>query len=58
LTEITQRRCGQAAADVLTAPFALKNKDMLLDLCKAAGIHDAVVTLQKGTIKFPRLKSS
>jgi SAM-dependent methyltransferase len=56
LTEITQRRCGQAAADVLTAPFALGDKDMLLDLCKAAGIYDAVVTLQEGTIKYPTIE--
>jgi ubiquinone/menaquinone biosynthesis C-methylase UbiE len=28
LTEITQRRCGQAAADVLMAPFALGDKNM------------------------------
>jgi SAM-dependent methyltransferase len=56
LTEITQRRCGQAAADVLTAPFALGDKDMLLALCKAAGIHDAVVALQEGTMTYPTIE--
>ena len=52
LTEIAQRRCGQAAADVLTAPFALGEKDTLLDLCKAAGIHDAVLILREGTMTY------
>ena len=56
LTEITQRRCGQAAADILTAPFALGDKDTLLDLCKAAGIQDAVVTLREGSIKYPTIE--
>jgi SAM-dependent methyltransferase len=55
LTEIMQRRCGQAAADVLMAPFALGDKDALLDLCKAAGIHQAVVELRDGTITFPTI---
>ena len=53
LTEIVQRRCGQAAADILTAPFALGNKGMLLDLCKAAGINDTAVALREGTMTFP-----
>jgi SAM-dependent methyltransferase len=56
LTEITQRRCGQAAADVLAAPFALGDQDMLLDLCKAAGIHDAVVALREGTMTYPTIE--
>ncbi len=56
LTEITQRRCGQAAADVLTAPFALGDKDMLLDLCNTAGIHDAVVALREGTMTYPTIE--
>ena len=52
LTEIAQRRCGQAAADVLTAPFALGNKDLLMDLCKAAGINEAVIALREGPMTF------
>lgn len=56
LTEIAQRRCGQAAADVLTAPFALGDKGMLLTLCKSAGIDDAVVALRKGTITYPTIE--
>jgi SAM-dependent methyltransferase len=55
LTEIAQRRCGQAAADVLAAPFVLGNQDTLRDLCYAAGIHGAVVTLRNGTMTYPTL---
>ena len=56
LTEIVQRRCGQAAADILMAPFALGDKGMLLDLCKAAGINDAAVALREGTMTFPTIE--
>jgi SAM-dependent methyltransferase len=56
LTEITQRRCGQAAADVLTAPFALGHQDTLNDLCTAAGIKGAVVTLREGTMTYPTIE--
>jgi SAM-dependent methyltransferase len=56
LTEITQRRCGQAAADVLTAPFALGNQDTLRDLCHAAGLHGAVVALRDGTMTYPTIE--
>jgi SAM-dependent methyltransferase len=57
LTEIAQRRCGQAAADVLTAPFVLGNKDKLLDLFKAAGIHQVVAELRHGTVTFPTIEA-
>lgn len=56
LTEIAQRLCGQAAADVLTAPFALGDKNTLIDLCKAAGINDAIVTLREGIITYPTIE--
>lgn len=56
LTEISQRRCGKSAADILKAPFTLGNKDMLIDLCKAAGIQNAGVTLQEGTITYPTIE--
>jgi ubiquinone/menaquinone biosynthesis C-methylase UbiE len=57
LTEIAQRRCGQAAADVLTAPFALGDEDRLLKLFKAAGIDEAVAELQHGTMAFPTIEA-
>lgn len=55
LTEIVQRRCGKAA-DILKAPFALGNKEMLLTLCRNAGIGDAVVVLKEGTITYPTIE--
>ncbi len=56
LTEIVQQRCGHAAADILTAPFALGDKDRLLTLCKSAGIHDAVIVLREGIITYPTIE--
>jgi SAM-dependent methyltransferase len=57
LTEIAQRRCGQAAADVLTAPFALGDEDKVVDLFNAAGISEVVVELRDGTITFPTIET-
>lgn len=57
LTEIAQRRCGQAAADVLTAPFALGDKSKLIDLLKAAGINKAVIALREGTMTYPTIEA-
>jgi SAM-dependent methyltransferase len=57
LTEIAQRRCGQAAADVLTAPVALGDKDKVVDLFNAAGISEVVVELRDGTITFPTIET-
>ena len=56
LTEIAQRQCGQAAVDVLTAPFALGDKNRLIALCKAASINNAVVTLREGIISYPTIE--
>jgi SAM-dependent methyltransferase len=57
LTEIARRRCGQAAADVLTAPFALGDSDILRNLFQAAGIDDVAVELRKGTMTFPTIEA-
>lgn len=57
LTEIAQRRCGQAAADILTTPFALGGKNQLLDLFKAAGINEVVVELWHGTMRYPTIEA-
>jgi SAM-dependent methyltransferase len=56
LTEIAGRRCGQAAADVLTAPFVLGDKDTLVNLFRAAGVDEPVVELRNGTITFPSVE--
>lgn len=57
LTEIARRRCGQAAADVLTAPFALGNMRTVRELFAAAGIDEAVVELRAGTMTFPTIEA-
>ena len=56
LTEIAQRRCGQAAADVLTAPFVLGGRDKLIELFQEAGVDEVAVELRDGTMTFPTIK--
>ena len=55
LTGIARRRCGDAAADVLTSPFVLGNKDDLLKLFISAGIDDVTVALHPGAMSFPSI---
>ena len=55
LTDIARRRCGEAAADVLTSPFVLGSKDDLLGLFRSAGIEDVTVALHPGTMSFPSI---
>lgn len=55
LTDIAQRRCGQTAADVLTAPFALGQEGQLLGLFQAAGFAHVHVELRAGTMTFPSI---
>jgi SAM-dependent methyltransferase len=55
LTEIAERRCGKAAADVLTAPFVLGDRDALVDSFRAADIEDVAVELRPGTIRYPSI---
>ena len=55
LTEIARRTCGQAAADVLTAPFVLGNKDRLAELFRSAGIDRVAVELRNGRMTFPSI---
>jgi SAM-dependent methyltransferase len=57
LTGIAERRCGRAAADVLTAPFVLGDHDALVGLFRAAGIDAVTVDLRPGTIRFPTVDS-
>ncbi len=57
LTEIAQRRCGQAAADVLTAPFVLGDRETVRDLFKAASINEVGVELREGTVTFPTIEA-
>jgi SAM-dependent methyltransferase len=55
LTEIAKRRCGQAAADVLTAPFVLGEENALRLLFQEAGVDEPNVELRKGIITFPSI---
>jgi SAM-dependent methyltransferase len=56
LTEITKLRWGDAATEVLTAPFVLGDQEKLIYLFKAAGIDEVAVELHQGTIKFPSIE--
>jgi len=55
LTEIVRRTGGQAAAEVLTAPFVLGNEATLRQLLAAAGVKEARVELREGTATFPSI---
>jgi hypothetical protein len=56
LTEIARRRCGRAAADVLTAPFVLGDEDAVRVLFQDAGVDDPGIELRNGTIAFPSIE--
>jgi SAM-dependent methyltransferase len=56
LTEIAERRCGQAAADVLAAPFALGKEDALCALFDDAGVDEPDIELRNGTVTFPSIQ--
>jgi SAM-dependent methyltransferase len=57
VTEIAKRRCGQAAADVLTAPFVLGEEDALRVLFGEAGVHEPSIELRDGIITFPSIET-
>jgi SAM-dependent methyltransferase len=56
LTEIAKRQCGQAAADVLTAPFVLGEEDALRALFEEAGVEPNI-ELRDGIITFPSIEA-
>jgi SAM-dependent methyltransferase len=56
LTEIAKRECGQAAADVLTAPFVLGDEDALRGLLMGAGVDEPTIELQDGIVTFPSIE--
>jgi SAM-dependent methyltransferase len=58
LTEIARRKCGQAAANVLAAPFVLGDAETVRTLFLEAGINEVVIVLRDGTIKFPTIETS
>jgi SAM-dependent methyltransferase len=56
LVDIAARRCGDAAAGVLRAPFVLGDRAGLIKLFTDAGIPGAEVTLHEGSIRFPSVR--
>jgi SAM-dependent methyltransferase len=56
LTEIAERASGQAAVDVLTAPFALGDEGALRVLFQEAGVDEPDIELRAGTITFPSIE--
>jgi SAM-dependent methyltransferase len=57
LTEIAERRCGRAAADVLMAPFVLGDQKKVVDLFKAAGVNNIAVELRQGVMTYPTIEA-
>jgi SAM-dependent methyltransferase len=57
LTKIAKRRCGQAAADVLAAPFVLGEEDALRVLFQGAGVDEPTIELRDGTVTFPSIEA-
>jgi len=52
LAEALERRVGQAAANIMRAPFCLANADELTSLVRAAGFQDLAVQQQVGSVRF------
>ena len=57
LAELLQRLFGMQVADALRAPFILGDPEQLYSLCAEAGISDAKVTRQDGTVRFASIQS-
>jgi ubiquinone/menaquinone biosynthesis C-methylase UbiE len=56
LAEALERRVGQAAANIVRAPFCLANADELTALVRDAGFQDMAIRQQVGTIRFPSVE--
>lgn len=54
---LVERLAGRAAGAALRAPFALGDPARLAEICHAAGISDASVTLRHGQGRFPDIRS-
>jgi SAM-dependent methyltransferase len=55
--ELLQRTAGQRAADALRAPFVLGDRAALAALFSAAGAASADIATQRGTARFPSIRS-
>jgi ubiquinone/menaquinone biosynthesis C-methylase UbiE len=56
LAEGLDRHVGQAAANIMRAPFALSNADELAALVRNAGFQDVVIQQRVGTVRFPSVE--
>lgn len=54
--ESLERRVGQAAANLMRAPFALSDPDKLTALVRDSGFHDVATQRQTGTVRFPSVE--
>jgi ubiquinone/menaquinone biosynthesis C-methylase UbiE len=52
LAEALERHIGQAAANIMRAPFGLSNVDELAALVRNAGFQDVVIQRRVGTVRF------
>jgi SAM-dependent methyltransferase len=57
LADVLQRQVGDHAADALRAPFVLGDSKVVRALLDEAGIHDAKISTQDGTARFPSIES-
>jgi SAM-dependent methyltransferase len=55
--DLVERLAGPAAAEMLKAPFVLGETKRLSELCLAAGLGGAAVSLQQGQGRFPSIRS-
>lgn len=56
LAHSLEQRVGQAAANVMRAPFALADPDELTALVRDAGFHDVACQRRSGTVRFPSVE--
>jgi hypothetical protein len=56
LAESLKHHVGQAAANIVRAPFGLADVNELAALVRAAGFQDIAIQRQVGTVRFPSVE--
>jgi SAM-dependent methyltransferase len=54
---LLEQTAGRQAADALSAPFALGNREDLARLFAEAGVTSAQITTHRGTARFPSIRT-
>ena len=54
--ELLERKAGTDAANALRAPFVLGDRNALPSLFDAAGMHEAEISTEKGSARFPSIR--